>query len=502
MVSNVTEDGGPTFPNNTAGLQASSGGIPFSEVWFDNVVVTQLDNPTSTPTSTPIPVTKVVFAPGFGASWNADAILNCKTSGYSGDWTLAPYAKGVYQPLLDSLSSNGWNTIPFFYDWRKRVSENGINISNLINSNTIPNEKVNLVGHSMGGLVERAYLESQGNSKTDSYYSAGSPHKGVAMSYPAWSGGDIWNDNLLANIATTLLLHRCPNFYQNPRITIQSVIPSIQNILPIFDYLKSFQTGHLKPISSMLAQNNWLPRDESLTFNGVRTGTLSGTGLQTLKYIRFRNPSGNDISNGNWLDGRPVAQEKINEGDGTVLLESSQLGIADINDVINQNHSGLVASTEGISKILTFIGTPIVRIFRFVSTALALTPVNNSIYVEPKSALVIVGYPGNFWVKDPNNNISQSENGVISFMNPIGGNYELQLIPQTNDTLVIVSQFLSNGQTLYKEYHFKGTVPKTEVFRFDPKHPTEDILRDKRDYKDFRFPWWRHFWKFSNKFHN
>ena len=46
---------------------------------------TQTPTPTSTPiTPTPQPSKKVVFLHGMGGSWNADALLNCKSSGYSG----------------------------------------------------------------------------------------------------------------------------------------------------------------------------------------------------------------------------------------------------------------------------------------------------------------------------------------------------------------------------------------------------------------------------------
>lgn len=53
---NVVTDSVPTFPNFSAGLQASAGGISTSEVWFDNVVIKELGQSTPTPTSTPTPI--------------------------------------------------------------------------------------------------------------------------------------------------------------------------------------------------------------------------------------------------------------------------------------------------------------------------------------------------------------------------------------------------------------------------------------------------------------
>jgi murein DD-endopeptidase MepM/ murein hydrolase activator NlpD len=56
LVSTVLEDGGPVFSNSSAGLQASSGGIPTSQVWFDNVIITGIVPPSPTPSPTPSPL--------------------------------------------------------------------------------------------------------------------------------------------------------------------------------------------------------------------------------------------------------------------------------------------------------------------------------------------------------------------------------------------------------------------------------------------------------------
>lgn len=57
-------ESGSTFSSNKAGLQASSGGVPNSEVWFDNVKVTLIDStPTSTPTESPTPTPTAIASP-------------------------------------------------------------------------------------------------------------------------------------------------------------------------------------------------------------------------------------------------------------------------------------------------------------------------------------------------------------------------------------------------------------------------------------------------------
>ncbi|QQG41189.1 MAG: hypothetical protein HYV90_03350 [Candidatus Woesebacteria bacterium] len=461
-------------------------GASLSEVWFDNVVVTEIPTetptpspspspsptptptPTPTPSPTPTPVTKVFLIPGTGASWNVDALINCKDSGYSGSWTMAPYAKNVYSQLLSSLASAGWDLTTFNYDWRKQVPENSALFSNFINSNVDVNEKVDIVGHSLGGLIGRSYLENQNGGKASKLLTVGSPHKGLALAYPAVVGGEIWANDLVERIAATLLFKHC------------GVPASFKNMLPIYDYLRDFKTSELKDVNTMKTKNDYLPTNFVSPFWGVKVGTLAGTGKSTLKIIDV-------IKNSSWPDGKPIRKENVNEGDGMVLVDSAQIPGATSNEVINQSHSGIIASTEGVSKILEFFGSP----------GIADPP-----YLDPASALVLVGYPGNFWVTDKNGTTIQSDNGMVAIMNPNDGDYRLQIIPTSDTTSFIVAQFLPNGKTLYKEYKFKGLKQKIKLIEFSSENPEEDILTDKGEPKDTHsskpgFDFWRYF----NKFH-
>ncbi|HKC04725.1 MAG TPA: hypothetical protein VKC54_02545, partial [Patescibacteria group bacterium] len=405
--------------------------------------------------------TKVVFVPGFGASWNANAILNCQFDSDPSHWSLASYAETTYNPILNAIATSGWNTKPFYYDWRQEVPVNAVSLTNTINGFAEPNEKIDLIGHSMGGLVSRAYLETQSGEKLDSLLTIGSPHKGLSVSYPSWSGGEIWSDNFLAKVATTLLLKRCGGIFSNNRTTVQNLIPSVHNLLPTFNYLHIMKTGILKSTSSMFAKNNWLPTD--FPFFGVRVGSLSGVGFSTLINIPVKPPSVRDLLAGNWLDGNPTGKEYSLNGDGTTLAESSIVAGAE-NKIINQTHAGLVNSVEGMTEILKFLGTP------------QQAAILNTNQVEPNSALVIIGYPSNFWVSDEKGNFKKDKDGMVAFINPKSGNFRLNLLPQTNKTLFIVAQFLPNGQVFYKEYNLTNLLPKSKTLEFNQDDPQEDIL--------------------------
>lgn len=414
------------------------------------------------PTPTPIPVKKVVFIPGLGASWNADAILNCKNDNYQGGWDLASYATDIYTPILTALGASDWEVKPFYYDWRKQVPENASLLTNFVDASGLAeNEKINMVGHSMGGLLGNEYLKGTNGNKLQSLLTLGTPFKGSALAYPPWAGGDIWNDNFLAKIALTIYLKHCGGLFTNDRLTIQNNVPSVQNLLPTEPYLQKIKTTTTYLPSHPINQNNLLNNSFPNPW-GVRLGTIAGTGFSTLSIIQTKDPSAKDITSGNWLDGKPNGKLYATEGDGTVLTSSTLLPSASTSSTLNQTHTGLVASSDGIAAILEFLGTSL--------------SVQYSGYVEPNSALVIIGYPGNFWISDADGNTHKDNNGMASIINPKSGSYKLNIIPQSNSTLLIVAQFLPNGQTLYKEYRLDGYGPKFKTLKFDPQNPQEDIV--------------------------
>jgi len=421
-------------------------------------------SPTPTPTPTPIPVTKVVMIPGLGGSWNKDAILHCKADNYTGTWTSWPAADKVYSPIINALNASGFTAKPFYYDWRKQIPDTAPLLTNFINTSVAPNEKVDIVGHSMGGLVGRAYVEHEaGNNKADKFMMVGTPNKGTLLAYPAWSAGEIWG-SFLWKIAATIATKSCKSIGLSDREIVQRFMPSAQNMLPTFDYLKDLKTGTTKPVTNMNAQNNWLVPNTPPLFINTTVGTLSGFGVDTVQFMSVINPSRRDQARGNWLDGRLVKREHTIQGDGAVLTLSSMLSGA-TNKQISQDHIGIIASTEGIDEILRFLSGVI------LSTSIPKTTVR-----EPKSALVIIGDPANFWVVADEKTIKDTD-GLVILTDPKSASYKLRLLPKTTSTKIIVAQFLEGDRVLWKEYQWKSILPKFGTIKFDASNPIEDALK-------------------------
>lgn len=428
--------------------------------YSDKVLTATVNDIVPTPTPGPSTPPKAFFVPGMGGSWNAEAFASCTFDNDPSHWSLSSLAESTYNPILMALSEAGWDVKPFYYDWRQVIPSNASALANAINSQTSTGENVSLVGHSMGGLVGREYLTQTAGDKLDKFLTAGSPHMGSPLSYPAWSGGEIWSDSWIQKTAMTLYLKHCGGLFANPREAVQNGIPSVGNLLPIFNYLKTGKS--FKDWSTMNVKNTW-HLDNDFDTHGVASETISGDNYLTLSAIQTKSPSTKDLNAGNWLDGKPAGKIFSPVGDGSVLVDASNIpGVPNV-VLFNQDHEGLVNTSEGISEILSFLGTPSI-------------PTLPSNYEEPKSALILIGYPASFWVTDEQGKIINDKNGMVSIINPKAGTFKLNLLPKSGNTLFVVAQFLPSGQVLYKEYNFRSTLPQMKSIKFDSDEPKEDIL--------------------------
>jgi pimeloyl-ACP methyl ester carboxylesterase len=404
-------------------------------------------SPSPTPTATPLS-RKVFFAPGFGASWNTDALINCYLDPDNSNWHLSAFAEKVYRPLLNSLSENGWEVFPYYYDWRIRIPETGYAFEDYITNNTNEGELVNLVGHSMGGLIARSYMYDFQGEKLNSVLTIGSPHKGVPFAYPAWAAGEIDNSNIVEKMATTVLIKRCSGS-ENKRDSLREFSPSIQNFLPLFDYLET-KDGHV--ITPEYNRNDWMP---PFDLWGIRFGSIYGSGKKTLEKIIVKDPSDSDVENGYWQDGKKLTQKYSYLGDGTVLTKSSHVEGAE-NFALAKNHTELVHSSEGIEKILGFLG----------GTSLTNIPQENNSEI-PDTGALIIAHPSNFILTAKDGEIIKSSDSTAAILGNTSKKYQMKILPKSSTTTIIILRILPGGKVFYKEYKSPGLFPKFTTLNFN-----------------------------------
>jgi pimeloyl-ACP methyl ester carboxylesterase len=294
----------------------------------------------STVVGQPQEKTPVILLPGMTASANWACFLFETGCDQPENWGWMPTGQGYYQALIDRLNvagytqENGYLTL-FLYDWRRPLSENAEKLKASITQvkTATGASQVDLVGHSMGGLVGRAYVQS-GDYASDVTHlvTLGSPHQGSAKVYPYWEGASLYQASMTERIALSVLLgyYMIQQYNPFPVLVLRDKVPSSGNLLPTEDYLYDEGNGdQVKPESGMVQRNtfmNSLNSNLNTLFSRAQVTTFAGSNLDTPArlYVHDRDfwqwP--------NWDDGEPnwgrETEFILPLGDGTVLTSSAQ----------------------------------------------------------------------------------------------------------------------------------------------------------------------------------
>lgn len=95
---------------------------------------------------------------------------------------LGLYSQDVYTPIIRHLEKTGYREnrtlFLFSYDWRRSVFENAKALEAFVRDK-VPDGKVDILAHSMGALVARAYVvDGEGGERVARLFSAGAPFQG------------------------------------------------------------------------------------------------------------------------------------------------------------------------------------------------------------------------------------------------------------------------------------------------------------------------------------
>ncbi len=205
----------------------------------------------------------------------------------------------IYKPFIDYFtdagyvyhdiknSTTGFNLIsvepgkpkptlfPFPYDWRLGNAGHINALARYIQaiSEFHGGKKVNLIAHSMGGMVARRYLIEHGATYVDKMITVGTPFLGTPMAVERIFNGDFYN-NAVDWWANDTILDILPTF------------PSVYELLPSTTYLNGIQqmgdyVFYDKSTERPLNQNEFRALiDERIMSARVRlTGTAPGSGL-------------------------------------------------------------------------------------------------------------------------------------------------------------------------------------------------------------------------------
>lgn len=430
------------------------------------MIPTSTPTPTLTPspTPTPIPKNKIIILPGLGTSWNEQAIVY----GQSVDddqWRMTPFVKN-YDGLVELLEENGlveggdffvWN-----YDWRRPISEIVDRFDVFINENIESGEKVDLIGHSLGGVVARVWTQEHlGENKVGKVIDFGAPNEGSLKAYEVWSGGKISKVSDVGSLAMQVALTLISGGPVTDLGKVRSYAPILKDLLPTNNY--AIKNGRTISISNMESINDYLITKNNNFNNNLPLKSVVGVGISTPAWVKLSNRSVYEKVLGLWSDGKPVSYI-YDSGDGTVLESSASFGT---NELINldSNHKDLVQN--GISYLTEELGLEDKELSDF-------SQINFD-----DSLVFYLGSPARLKVTC-GDDVYEDDSGFVIINDQNYDDCQVNLEPTDNGLIHLVFGNTLDGNWNYLEKQVKTN--KNESFEVDFKSGDIEPNKDSKDF--------------------
>lgn len=265
-------------------------------------------------------------------------------------------ATQIYKNMIDSLCQRFPDKEVYFfsYDFRKSNVENGRILNDFINS--LDHQKVNIVAHSMGGLVSANYISENGDSKINKIILVGSPLEGAPQLLNAVMHWEIAGNGLLdtvlglaglvkdvkASYKSTAEMYPTKNYFDQVGFFVRDRYDWIDRYYTCkkIDY-KTYQK-----YGKIIFSDNYeeaVKEQEKINVDGINVlSTLDnsyfvfGTGMHTVKSVEFKDA--NNLYEMDTIDDKNISDLLYeNTGDGTVPY-LSYTAMENVNEKVKPDH--------------------------------------------------------------------------------------------------------------------------------------------------------------------
>ena len=306
----------------------------------------------------------------------------------------------LFKGFFNNLEANGYilddndndfseneNLFCFSYDWRKSNAYNAGLLSEFIDSviSWTGSNQVNLVGHSMGGIVAKTFVKLFDKSRVKKLVFIGTPHLGAPEVLTVMLNGKLfeWLNNFIANYLIRELGRNLPSCYQliptrsyfdlNLNNGVSSGVEVYSECFQLLngnyltydeliEYLRNYESFTGEDLNDFLLDNSEIFKEniDTVDFGNVLVFNIVGANQLTIglnKEIEFI-PGSGIIT---------IEDERNLNGDYTVPLRSAEL----INGKIFENtyyvsgmiHSAVPSSQSTLEILLGVFNDPPITSF-------------------------------------------------------------------------------------------------------------------------------------------
>jgi len=422
----------------------------------------------------------IILVPGLGGSWNWNVMLEKdKLPDY---WDFMPFVHG-YDSWMDSLEELGYEEnrdyFVVYYDWRKDINENAKSFlkSTVQRADEISYDKnFDIVAHSMGGLLSLDYIA--GDKYEDNINKVvlqGTPLFGSSKAYSTWEGGVIPSDWWPIK-GYLWFLSKNDSSDLDDYDLIHKYIPSVKQLLPVYNYIEKNSDGEMVNFWEMEEQNEYLYglmegiglNENDFNFEDDLL-VIEGTGHDTTKVIKVDEYFGEDDGK-LWRDGIPSSwplEKETDEGDGTVLNESSS-GIPIFNKITLDGVGHMDLPAKAVGDTFNFLGLE--------------EPVKSYPETIKDKLLFIFACPIDVSVEDSDGNVISKDKSeidgayyysdgnddgykIIEIQNPGDGEYYLEIVGNGDGSYDGFIYNSENSDGAYTE--ISGDVAEGEIIEYD-----------------------------------
>ena len=268
------------------------------------------------------------------------------------------FNQNIFEGLQQNLEQNDYqenqNLFFFPYDWRLDLNETKNLLKQKIDEikEQTGKNKVNVIAHSMGGLLVKDYLSSYGKESIDKLIFVGTPHLGAPKAAKVLLEGDRFSIPWLEEDRIKEIAENSPALHE--LLPNQTYFNEFQgyfrkyslfgtNSLINYDETKNFflNDKNKNPIMFQKAENFYSQNLDNFDFGGTETYNIAGCKTPTQAAYSF------GILN-------DIGQTGYTSGDGTVpMVSADYINIPDTNKfyVKDGNHAEL-SSANGVRDLI------------------------------------------------------------------------------------------------------------------------------------------------------